>query len=84
MPITKLNLSRFDFVSIRLAVLCAQTENLTTAARACHLVLPAASRRIRELELAIGQRVRRRTKISRNALVSGGPHFDKPDLCLCR
>lgn len=57
MPITKLNLSRFDFVSIRLAVLCAQNENLTTAARACHLVLPAASRRIRELELAIGSQL---------------------------
>lgn len=54
---TKLNLSRFDFVSIRLAVLCAQTENLTTAARQCHLVLPAASRRIRELELAIGSKL---------------------------
>lgn len=57
MSITKLNLSRFDFVSIRLAVLCAQTENLTTAARACHLVLPAASRRIRELELSIGSQL---------------------------
>jgi DNA-binding transcriptional LysR family regulator len=54
MEITKLNLSRFDFTSIRLAVLCAQTENLTHAARECHLVLPAASRRIRELEVALG------------------------------
>lgn len=54
MEITKLNLSRFDFTSIRLAVLCAQTENLTQAARECHLVLPAASRRIRELEVALG------------------------------
>jgi DNA-binding transcriptional LysR family regulator len=49
-----LNLSRFDFISVRLAVLCAQTGNLTTAARACHLVLPAASRRIKDLEAAIG------------------------------
>lgn len=49
-----LNLSRFDFTSVRLAVLCAQTGNLTTAARACHLVLPAASRRIKDLEAAIG------------------------------
>ncbi|CAN1514549.1 LysR family transcriptional regulator [Limnohabitans sp. B9-3] len=54
---TKLNLSRFDFTSIRLAVLCAQTENLTLAARECHLVLPAASRRIRELEAAIGSQL---------------------------
>jgi DNA-binding transcriptional LysR family regulator len=57
MEITKLNLSRFDFTSIRLAVLCAQTENLTNAARECHLVLPAASRRIRELEVALGTKL---------------------------
>lgn len=50
----KLNLSRFDFVSVQLAVLCAQSGNLTAAARACHLVLPAASRRIKDLESAIG------------------------------
>lgn len=54
MPIQKLNLSRFDFVSVQLAVLCAQSGNLTAAARACHLVLPAASRRIKDLESAIG------------------------------
>jgi DNA-binding transcriptional LysR family regulator len=54
MTINKLNLSRFDFVSVRLAVLCAQTGNLTAAARECHLVLPAASRRIKDLEVATG------------------------------
>lgn len=54
MATTQFNLSRFDFVSIRLAVLCAQTGNLTTAARECHLVLPAASRRIKDLEAAVG------------------------------
>jgi DNA-binding transcriptional LysR family regulator len=48
------NLARFDFVSIRLAVACAQTGSLTSAARTCNLVLPAASRRIRELESAVG------------------------------
>lgn len=48
------NLARFDFVSIRLAVLCAQTGSLTTAARKCNLVLPAASRRLKELEAATG------------------------------
>jgi DNA-binding transcriptional LysR family regulator len=48
------NLARFDFVSIRLAVACAQTGSLTSAARSCNLVLPAASRRIRELEAALG------------------------------
>ena len=48
------NLARFDFVSVRLAVLCAQTGSLTMAARQCNLVLPAASRRLKELEVAVG------------------------------
>jgi DNA-binding transcriptional LysR family regulator len=48
------NLARFDLVSIRLAVACAQTGSLTAAARASHLALAAASRRIRELEDALG------------------------------
>ena len=48
------NLARFDLVSIRLAVACAQTGSLTAAARDSHLALAAASRRIRELELALG------------------------------
>jgi DNA-binding transcriptional LysR family regulator len=51
------NLARFDFVSIRLAVLCGQTGSLTTAARQCHLVLAAASRRIKELETATGSQL---------------------------
>jgi DNA-binding transcriptional LysR family regulator len=49
-----LNLARFDLVSIRLAVACAQTGSLTAAARDSHLALAAASRRIRELEGALG------------------------------
>lgn len=48
------NLARFDLVSIRLAVACAQTGSLTAAARDSHLALAAASRRIRELEDALG------------------------------
>ena len=48
------NIARFDFVSIRLAVLCSQSGTLTAAAAACHLVLPAASRRIRDLEISVG------------------------------
>ncbi len=48
------NLARFDFVSIRIAVACARTGNLTEAARECHLALPAASRRLRDLEQALG------------------------------
>ncbi|MDP3828468.1 MAG: LysR family transcriptional regulator [Polaromonas sp.] len=41
-------------MSIRLAVACAQTGSLTAAARDSHLALAAASRRIRELEGALG------------------------------
>lgn len=54
---TDYNLARFDFVSIRLAVLCAQTGSLTTAARRCNLVLPAASRRLKDLESATGSQL---------------------------
>jgi DNA-binding transcriptional LysR family regulator len=49
------NLARFDLVSIRLAVSCAQSGSLTAAAREAHLALAAASRRIRELEGAVGE-----------------------------
>ena len=57
MSMPRYNLARFDFVSIRLAVLCAQTGSLTTAARQCNLVLPAASRRLKELESATGSQL---------------------------
>lgn len=53
-PAPRYNLARFDFVSIRLAVACAQTGSLTSAARSCNLVIAAASRRIKELEDALG------------------------------
>lgn len=54
MNASHLNLARFDFVSVRLAVVCARVGNLTEAASECHLVLPAASRRLRDLERALG------------------------------
>lgn len=49
------NLARFDLVSIRLAVACAQQGSLTVAAQQAHLALAAASRRIRDLESAVGE-----------------------------
>ena len=49
------NLARFDLVSIRLAVACAESGSLTAAAAQVHLALAAASRRLRELEGAIGE-----------------------------
>ena len=48
------NLARFDFVSIRLVVACERSGNLTEAARECHMVAPAASRRLRDLESVLG------------------------------
>lgn len=53
-PSSSFNVARFDLVSIRLAVACAQSGSLSAAARDCHLALAAASRRIRELEAALG------------------------------
>ena len=49
------NLARFDLVSIRLVVDCVQQGSLSAAAREAHLALAAASRRIRELEDAVGE-----------------------------
>ncbi|MDB5861352.1 MAG: LysR family transcriptional regulator [Ramlibacter sp.] len=49
------NLARFDLVSIRLVVDCIAHGSLSGAAREAHLALAAASRRIRELEDAIGE-----------------------------
>ena len=49
------NLARFDLVSIRLVVDCVQHGSLSAAARESHLALAAASRRIRELEDAVGE-----------------------------
>ncbi|MES2413968.1 MAG: LysR family transcriptional regulator [Pseudomonadota bacterium] len=51
------NLARFDLVSIRLAVACVQTGSLTAAAHDSNLALAAASRRIRELESALGDKL---------------------------
>ncbi len=49
------NLARFDLVTIRLAVTCAQSGSLSAAAREGHLALAAASRRLKELEAALGE-----------------------------
>jgi DNA-binding transcriptional LysR family regulator len=49
------NLARFDLVSVRLAVACAQTRQPDRGGADSHLALAAASRRIRELESALGE-----------------------------
>ena len=48
------NLSRFDFVTLRLFCAVAQTGSITKGAETCHLALSAASRRLSEFEAATG------------------------------
>ena len=48
------HLIRFDLVTIRLALACAQSGSLSQAAREVHLAVAAASRRLREFEEALG------------------------------
>lgn len=49
------NLARFDLISIRLVVDSVRHGSLSAAARDAHLALAAASRRVRELEDAVGE-----------------------------
>lgn len=49
-----MNLSRLDLTSLRLALACARTGNLTAAAQDIHLAPAAASRRLKELEATLG------------------------------
>ena len=49
-----MNLSRLDLTSLRLALACARTGSLTSAALELHLAPAAASRRLRELEATLG------------------------------
>ncbi len=49
-----MNLSRIDLISLRLALACARTGQLTAAAQEMHLAPAAASRRLRELEFTLG------------------------------
>lgn len=51
------NLARFDLVSLRLVVLCAQTGSLSAAAKRSHCSVSAASLRLSALERAIGRRL---------------------------
>jgi DNA-binding transcriptional LysR family regulator len=51
------NLARFDLISIRLVVWCAQSGSLTKAAQDTNLAVAAASRRLRDLEDVLGSRL---------------------------
>jgi len=50
----RFNLARFDLVSIRLAVYCAETGSLSAAARRSHMSLSRASHRLSALESSVG------------------------------
>jgi DNA-binding transcriptional LysR family regulator len=56
------NLSRFDFVTLRLFCAVAQTGSITKGAETCHLALSAASRRLSDFESATGSQLLERSK----------------------
>jgi DNA-binding transcriptional LysR family regulator len=56
------NLSRFDFVTLRLFCAVAQTGSITKGAQTCHLALSAASRRLSDFEAATGSLLLERSK----------------------
>ena len=56
------NLSRFDFVTLRLFCAVAQTGSITQGAQRCHLALSAASRRLSDFESATGSQLMERSK----------------------
>lgn len=53
----RFNLARFDLVSIRLAVYCAETGSLSAAARRANMSLSRASYRLTALECSFGTRL---------------------------
>lgn len=50
-----MNIARLDLVSIRLAVLCAESGSLSAATKRAHCSIPAGSQRLRALEGALGK-----------------------------
>ncbi len=56
------NLSRFDFVTLRLFCAVAHTGSITKGAATCHLALSAASRRLSDFEAATGSQLLERSK----------------------
>jgi DNA-binding transcriptional LysR family regulator len=56
------NLSRFDFVTLRLFCAVAQSGSITQGAHICHLALSAASRRLSDFEAATGTQLLERSK----------------------
>jgi hypothetical protein len=50
----RMNLARFDLVTMRLVVLCAESGRLAAAARNAYMSKSTASHRLTELELSLG------------------------------
>ena len=55
-------LARFDLVSLRLVVLCAELGSLSAAARCAHLSVSGASSRLSRLEQTFGTALFRRAR----------------------
>ena len=53
-PHPRINLARLDFVSLRLAMLCAEMGTLSAAAAATNLSLSGASHKLTTLESSLG------------------------------
>jgi DNA-binding transcriptional LysR family regulator len=54
-PQMDINIARFDLVSIRLAVLCAESGSLSAATRLAHCSISTGSERLAALEGAFGK-----------------------------
>jgi DNA-binding transcriptional LysR family regulator len=53
----RFNVARLDFVTLRLAILCAETGTLSAAARHAQCSLPTASQRLTALEAALDRKL---------------------------
>lgn len=49
------NIARFDLVSMRLAVLCAESGSLSAASKRAHCSISAGSQRLSALEASLGK-----------------------------
>jgi DNA-binding transcriptional LysR family regulator len=51
------NIARFDFVSLHLVVLCAETGSLSAAAKRAHCSISAGSLRLSAIERALARKL---------------------------
>jgi DNA-binding transcriptional LysR family regulator len=72
MQASSMNLARFDLVSVRLAVLCAELGSLSAAAWRVHCSLSTASYRLSRLEESFGAQLFTRERDGLRATRTGG------------